>query len=154
MSIQRLKPILLTLLFLATTFSHSGCNVKRPDKSSESSKTSKKDPLKEFIDKNGPVKAGSGVGKRQGKGYGDAMPLLKPASVYWKASEELKFNLVTHVKNQFEAVEGRKVKSHEEFMEQIISKSKIQLPKLADGLEYFFDAESGDLMVRATSESP
>lgn len=150
MSFRRLKLVLLTSLFLASATLQLGCKVKRSAKSSE---PSKKDSLKEFIDKHGPVKAGAGVGKRQGEGYGDAMPLLKPASVYWKASEELKFNLVTHVKNQFEALEGRKVKSHEEFMEQIVAKSKIKLPELAEGLEYFFDAESGDLMVRATSES-
>lgn len=150
MSICRLKIQLLVSLCFAITVIQLGCN---GEGSRKASKSAGQDSVKELVDQFGPIKAGAGVGERQGKGYGDAVPLLKPASVYWKANETLTFSLVTHAKNQYEALKGRKLKSHQEFMDEIITASKIKLPKLADGLEYFFDAKAGDLMVRATSKS-
>ena len=43
---------------------------------------------------------------------------------------------------------NRGPKSHEEFMERIIKENGIELPKLPAGNEYFFDAESEQLMMR------
>lgn len=150
MSIRRFRIQFMVSLCLAVLIFQFGCVGERTGKAS---KAVNSDPLKKMVDQNGPVKAEPGVGKYQGKGYGDAAPLLKPASVYWKAKEKLIFSLVTHAKNQYEALHDRKLKSHQEFMDEIVTASRIKLPKLADGLEYFYDAKAGELMVRSASES-
>lgn len=47
----------------------------------------------------------------------------------------------------FEASEGRKPKSHQEFMDKIIKANNIQLPALQAGQEYNFHVDTGDLWV-------
>jgi hypothetical protein len=47
----------------------------------------------------------------------------------------------------FEATNGRKVKSHEEFMTSIIKANRINLPELPQGKQYYYDVQRGELMV-------
>ena len=124
-------PVLLILMA-------TGCGGKKKE-TKEGSKTE-------------PGKAKVGVGAK-GKGYGNALPLLKPAATFWKAKEALAFNAVIPKNMQlFEATNGRKPKSHEEFMQKIIRDGKVSLPDLDEGLEYFYDAKKGELMVRNSTD--
>lgn len=93
-----------------------------------------------------------GVGKK-GDGYGNHVPILKPASVFFKAKEKIAFEIVIPKNLQlFEATYGRKPKSHDEFMQKIIKEGKVKLPELKDGLEYYYDPMQGELMVRSMQE--
>lgn len=93
-------------------------------------------------------KAKVGVGKK-GEGYGNVVPILKPAATFWKAKEKIAFEIaIPKTMQLFEAINGRKPKSHEEFMEKIIRDGKVKLPELDEGMEYFYDAKQGELMVR------
>lgn len=47
----------------------------------------------------------------------------------------------------FEASEGRKPKSHDEFMSRVVVANNITLPKLPQGHRYIYDPEKGELMV-------
>lgn len=89
-----------------------------------------------------------GVGKK-GEGYGNNVPILKPAATFWKAKEKIAFEIaIPKAMQLYEALNGRKPKSHQEFMDEIISKNRIKLPELKEGLEYFYDAKQGILMAR------
>ena len=93
-------------------------------------------------------KAKVGVGKK-GEGYGNRVPILKPAATFWRVQEKIAFEIaIPKTLQLFEAIQGRKPKSHDEFMEKIIKEGKIKLPELEEGLEYFYDSQSGELMVR------
>ena len=107
-------------------------------------------PKKEMIDdkKSKEGKAKVGVGKK-GEGYGNNVPYLKPAATLWKAKEKIVFEIAIPKSMQlFEALNGRKPKTHDEFMTEIIKKGQIKLPELDKGLEYFYDGKKGELMVR------
>jgi hypothetical protein len=47
----------------------------------------------------------------------------------------------------YEATNGKKPTTHEEFMEQIIRANQIVLPELPAGQRYVYDPETGELMV-------
>ena len=87
---------------------------------------------------------------KKGEGYGNNVPLLKPASTFWKAKGDLIYKLIKHQVDLHEAING-KIKSHEEFMEKIVkpNQSRIKLPELKPGLEYYYDPDKGELMVRS-----
>lgn len=108
-------------------------------------------PSKSDKDGNGEGKEGKakvGVGKK-GEGYGNNVPYLKPAATLWKAKEKIVFDIaIPKAMQLYEALEGRKPKSHDEFMKEIVQKNQIKLPELDAGLEYFYDADQGQLMVR------
>lgn len=90
----------------------------------------------------------------QGVGYGENVPLLQPASVYWKARKQLTQEiLIPKAVQMFEALNGRKPASHSEFMDKIIRENRIPLPKLDAGLEYFYDPEQEELLVRRIEEA-
>lgn len=98
-------------------------------------------------------KAKVGVGKK-GEGYGNMVPILKPAATFWKVKEKIAFEIaIPKTLQLFEAAQGRKPKSHDEFMQKIIREGKIKLPELDEGLEYFYDSQSGELMVRNRAAS-
>ena len=48
----------------------------------------------------------------------------------------------------YQATNGFKPKSHEVFWSEIIEANSIQLPELYDDWEYYYDADSGELMKR------
>ncbi|MEC9093874.1 MAG: hypothetical protein VX438_14285 [Planctomycetota bacterium] len=124
--------ILCVMFFLTTPWFWVGCrnSVERKDIPSKTGK------------------ARVGVGKK-GEGYGNLVPILKPAATFWKVKEKIAFEIVIPKTLQlFEATHGRKPKSHAEFMKKIIEEGKVKLPQLDEGLEYFYDAQNGELMVR------
>ena len=47
----------------------------------------------------------------------------------------------------FEATNGRKPKSHDEYMASIIKANNIKLPELPQGQKYHYDVQRGELMV-------
>jgi hypothetical protein len=47
----------------------------------------------------------------------------------------------------YEATNGRKPRTHEEFMEQIVKFNAIPLPQLPPDCRYIYDPEIGELMV-------
>ena len=49
--------------------------------------------------------------------------------------------------NTFKALNGRKPKSHEEFMKEIIKASGIKLPDLPPDAKYVYDPQKGELTV-------
>ncbi len=54
---------------------------------------------------------------------------------------------VPHALQLYEATNGRKPATHEEFMEQIIKANQIELPELPAGQRYIYDSQTGELMV-------
>ena len=71
-----------------------------------------------------------------------------PVSAMFRTEQRLAFMQVDHALSLFRAENGRGPNSHEEFMERIVRTNQLQLPRLPDGETYYFDARSGELMVR------
>lgn len=94
------------------------------------------------------VKAEAGVGA-QGKDYGNADGgyISEPVSMYFNARELIYFQQMTKGMRFFEADKGRKPKSHEEFMKEIIEAYGVKLPELPAGQKYQYDPQKGELMV-------
>jgi hypothetical protein len=69
-------------------------------------------------------------------------------SARFTAENSLTFDKVKHATDLYEATNGYKPKSHEEFMREIIDANYIELPELRDGYEYWYNAEEGELMMR------
>lgn len=94
------------------------------------------------------VPAGVGVGARGRSLDKESGILVQPAKSLFAFSERAVFNIqIPHAMQLFEGAEGRKPKSHEEFMSRIIRENNIQLPRLPEGQRYQYDPERGELMV-------
>ncbi|MFT5526913.1 MAG: hypothetical protein ACI9HK_004893 [Pirellulaceae bacterium] len=97
------------------------------------------------------VKAEVGVGVKgrsldNETGIGRA--IAQPAISLFAAKERIVFEIqIPQAVNLFQAIEGRKPNSDEEFMEKIVKANSIKLPKLTDGGRYYYDPESAELMV-------
>ncbi len=91
-------------------------------------------------------KAEVGVGTK-GKDYGGGI-ITEPARVFFRVEERITFQQVEHAQNLFKAEHGQFPQSHEEFMEKVIEANQIALPGLPDGAEYWYDAESAELMIK------
>jgi hypothetical protein len=90
-------------------------------------------------------KAEAGV---TGKGnYGGPGMVTTPISVYFQAREQIIFLQVQHTMQLYEAEHGRKPKTEEEFMKEIIEAGQIRLPQLPPGSKYKYDPEKGELLV-------
>gem|GEM_PF-1444037 len=94
------------------------------------------------------VKADPTVGA-QGKDYGNADGgyVSEPIREYFGARAVINFDQMTKAMRFFEADKGRKPKSNEEFMKEIIQAWGIQLPELPEGQKYQYDPKKGELMV-------
>lgn len=97
------------------------------------------------------VKAEVGVGKRgqllNDKGAINKM-IVTPALVLFRTEQRVVFEIqVPHALQLYEATNGRKPATHEEFMEQIIKANQIELPELPAGQRYIYDPQTGELMV-------
>jgi hypothetical protein len=91
-------------------------------------------------------KAEVGVGVK-GSDLGQGL-VSTPVKAYFLTKERLVFEAqIPHAMNLYAASNGRKPKSHEEFMEQIIKFNNIQLPQLPAHSRYVYDPETGELMV-------
>ena len=94
------------------------------------------------------VPAGVGVGKQGRSLDNESGVLVQPAKSLFATRERMVFQVsIPQALQLFEATEGRKPKSHDEFMTKIVQANNIQLPTLPEGRAYFFDAQQGELMV-------
>lgn len=98
------------------------------------------------------VKAEAGVGNK-GRGYGGGI-ITEPIRQRFIIQDRLTFDTIQHAMKLYEASNGHRPKTHEEFMREIIQANQIQLPQLPEGEEYLYDPQSGELMVsRPKAES-
>jgi hypothetical protein len=83
-----------------------------------------------------------------GKGNYQPGLITTPVSIYFRVQERLIFEVqIPHAMQLFEAENGYKPRSHEEFMEKIIKANNLELPDLPPGHRYVYDPERGELMV-------
>lgn len=74
--------------------------------------------------------------------------IVTPARALFRTRERVVFEIqIPHALQLYEATNGRKPKSHEEFMQEIIQFNQIPLPELPPGQRYVYDPEQGELMV-------
>ena len=99
------------------------------------------------------VRAQTGVGA-QGSSLarptaGNAAEIVTaPVYAMFRTQQRVIFQQIEHAKNLFQGEHGRLPNSHEEYMQEIIQKNNIQLPRLPDGQEYVYDPAAGELNVR------
>ena len=105
---------------------------------------------------NQPRRAEVGVG-RQGRSLDDetgvGRVIAQPAITLFAVRERAVFDIqIPQALQLFEALEGRKPKSHEEFMQRIIRDNRIELPELPAGREYRYEPEKGELWVHPSTD--
>jgi len=79
-------------------------------------------------------------------------PITGPVEILKAVEVKAPTLLIEQALNFFNANEGRFPKSHEEFMTQIISANKIQLPVLPSGLDYQYDVAGHRLVIVNTAD--
>ena len=91
-------------------------------------------------------KAQAGV---TGKGnYGGPVIVTTPISTYFQIRERAVFDIqIPQAMQLYEATNGAKPKTQEEFMRDIIQANMIKLPELPAGHKYVYDPQKGALMV-------
>jgi hypothetical protein len=83
-----------------------------------------------------------------GKGNYQPGLITTPVRIYFRVQERLIFEVqIPHAMQLFEAENGYKPRTHEEFMEKIIKANNLQLPDLPPDHRYVYDPEQGELMV-------
>ncbi len=89
----------------------------------------------------GVAKAGRSLDEYEGV-------VVTPAKSLFAVRERMVFQVqIPNAMKLFEATNGTKPTSHEEFMTKIIEANQIQLPELPAGQRYAYDPEQGELMV-------
>lgn len=82
------------------------------------------------------------------KGHYSQGFITTPLSTYFRAQERLAFEAqIPHAIQLFEATNGRPLKSHQEFMTEIIQANRINLPELPQGHKYVYDPKKKVLMI-------
>tara|TARA_B100000029_G_scaffold326367_1_gene318825 strand:- start:823 stop:1251 length:429 start_codon:yes stop_codon:yes gene_type:complete len=74
-------------------------------------------------------------------------PLLGGLEAYGPAAEKVTKLAIDHHLNIFNATHGRYPKDHAEFMQEIVKKNNLQLPKLPGGAKYEYDVANHKLVV-------
>jgi hypothetical protein len=76
-------------------------------------------------------------------------PVLVPLGTYWRAQEMTAYNIkIPHAMQLYKANNDNKAPAtHEEFMEEIIKKEAIKLPKLPEGHKYIYDPKDEQLKI-------
>ena len=98
-----------------------------------------------------PGVAKQGQSLREESGVGRM--ISQPAITYFTVRERAVFEIqIPSAMNLWEASNGRKPKSHEEFMDQIIKPNNIKLPELPAGKTYRYHPEDNQLYVHPASE--
>ncbi len=94
-------------------------------------------------------KAEAGVGVK-GKDYGGPGFVTTPIQQYFRVQERIAFEAqIPNSMKIYKAQHDNKgPATHEEFMEVIIRENAVPLPELKPGEEYWYDAETEQLMVR------
>lgn len=95
----------------------------------------------------GYVRERAGVGAT-GKGNYRPGILTTPLSVYFRAQERIIFeSQIPHAMQLYHATNGRYPASWEEFEREILVPNGIRLPTLPPGHRYYYDPQTGQLMV-------
>ena len=75
--------------------------------------------------------------------------IVQPARSLFAFEQRAVFNIqIPKAVQLFEATEGRKPRSHDEYMNKIIKANLIKLPTLPNGQKYIYDPNRGELMVQ------
>ena len=103
-------------------------------------------------------KAVAGVGK-QGQSLrndtGVAKMISGPAAALFNVKQKAVLEIqIPQALQLFQATEGRLPKSHEEFMEKIVTANNLVLPELPSGAVYRFNTDKGELWVYPKDELP
>jgi len=87
-------------------------------------------------------------------GENDARGILAyPAITFFKTKEKIVFEIqIPSALNLFEATNGRKPKSQEEYMREIIGANQIKLPELPEGMIYEYKPDVNELWVVAAKK--
>lgn len=99
---------------------------------------------------NAPVRvaAEAGVGKQGQSLKNESGIMVEAAKAYFNVRQRSVFDIqIPQALKLFEATEGRKPRSQEEFMERIVKANNIKLPTLPGNDKYVYDVERGELMV-------
>ena len=93
------------------------------------------------------TKAEVGVGDK-GRGYG-AGPVAIPIAAFFSTKERIAFDIqIPHAMQLYKAMHDNQApKTHEQFMQEIITANHIQLPTLPAGHRYVYDPATEQLMV-------
>jgi hypothetical protein len=82
--------------------------------------------------------------------YNPAKFVSGPASVLLKAKEKVFFEIqLPQAMKLFQATHGRTPKSHEEFMQEVVT-NQLRMPELPSGLRYRYRPDLGELWVEPT----
>ena len=103
-----------------------------------------------------PVVAAPGVAK-QGQSLknetGIGRMIVQPAVTLFAVRERAVFEIqIPQAMQLWEASNGRKPKSHEEFMDQVIKANNIKLPELPEGKIYRYHPDDAQLYVHPANE--
>ncbi len=72
-----------------------------------------------------------------------------PLATYFRAQEMSVFRIqIPQALKLYQAETGEMPKTHDEFMQNIIKKNQIQLPKLPEGDTYVYNPSTAELMIR------
>ena len=94
------------------------------------------------------VSAKAGVGKQGQSLKNDTGVFVEAAKAYFNVRQRAVFEIqIPEALKLFEATEGRKPNSHDEFMQKVINANSIKLPNLPANNKYVYDVERGELMV-------
>ena len=95
------------------------------------------------------AEVGVGIkGKSLENETGIGQMIASPAVTLFRVKEKAVFEIqIPQAMHLNEALEGRKPRSHEEFMQKIIDANRIALPKLPDGQVYKYHPDDGQLWV-------
>lgn len=140
----KLYAVIVPVLFVSVAF-FSGCLPSVPKS------TQKTEPPKEeeTVVEVGKVAGVGATGKGQ---YTETEKAIVPGAAavasFYAMKERLAYNVqVKQALDLFEATEGRKPNSQEEFEEKILKANNLVLPELPQGCRYEYDPKTGDLMV-------
>lgn len=99
------------------------------------------------------VKAQTGVGVKGKSLEQHSGVIVEPVKQLLRFEQKAVFDIqIPQAMSLFQATEGRKPNSHDEFMTRIISANNIALPKLPAGHRYLYDPEKGELMVERPAQ--
>jgi hypothetical protein len=112
---------------------------------SETPAPAEEEPVEEEVERVkadvGAAKAGRSLDEYEGV-------VVTPAKSLFAVRERMVFQAqIPSAMKLYEATNGNKPTSHEEFMTKIIEANQIQLPELPAGQRYAYDPEQGELMV-------
>jgi hypothetical protein len=120
------------------------------EQSDEPAPKEKQPTSKKSADKNTQtVKAEVGAGKKGHYEKTDGGFLTVPISSYFRSKEMVVFRIqIPEAMKLYKAENEHYPESQEIFEQEILKKNQIKLPELPQGEEYFYDPETGEVMIR------